>query len=105
LVKTSPPKKKKRIAKPIIKVGDHTYYHSDIKPRIKREREAYISPDGLRMNEVAAAKYLGLKPSTLQNRRCRRHEPKSYKAGRAVYYLKTDLDDYLKANLKTSAKF
>ncbi|MBW1954033.1 MAG: helix-turn-helix domain-containing protein [Deltaproteobacteria bacterium] len=46
-------------------------------------------------NDVEAAKFLGLKPQTLRNLRCYRKGPPYLKLGRAVRYLRADLEAYL----------
>jgi hypothetical protein len=88
--------KNERIAKPIIKVNGQTYYHSEMRQSHSKGREPFISTDGQRMNEVAAADYVGLSIKTLQNRRSKRVLPSFHKSGRSVIYLKTDLNAFLK---------
>ncbi len=48
-------------------------------------RKAIITADGLR-NEVAAAEYLGLAVSTLQNRRSRGEPPAYERHGSRIFY-------------------
>lgn len=62
----------------------------------KPVRKPIFATDGSLMNEVAAAAYVGLAVSTLQNRRSKKMEPKFRKIGRAVFYDKNDLDSYLR---------
>lgn len=42
-----------------------------------------------------AAKYIGLKPNTLDIWRCQKKGPKFHRVGRSIIYLREDLDDYL----------
>lgn len=48
------------------------------------------------MRESEAAKYLGISPRTLQKYRYNREPPTYIKMGRAIRYLKSDLDSFLK---------
>jgi len=50
------------------------------------------------LNDVEAAKVLGLKPQTLRNLRHYKKGPPYIKLGRAVRYLKADLEEYLRKN-------
>lgn len=56
-------------------------------------RQPITTSDGL-MNEVAAAAYLGLSVSTLQNRRSLRLPPVFRKTGRRIFYERKSLEDY-----------
>jgi predicted DNA-binding transcriptional regulator AlpA len=47
------------------------------------------------MTEREAAAYLGVSPTTLNNWRARRQPPVWVKLGKAVRYLKSDLDAFL----------
>ena len=58
-------------------------------------RRPWISPDGIYMNEVAAAQYLGKSLSRLRNMRCQRIGPKFHKPGRSIYYRADDLRDFI----------
>ena len=49
-----------------------------------------------------AAKYIGLKKSTLEVWRVRGDGPVFLKLGKAVRYRKTDLDDFVNARVRTS---
>lgn len=54
-----------------------------------------------RFNTQQAAEYLGLKPATLATwRSLGRHKLKYQKVGRLVYYMKTDMDEWLKTRTK-----
>ena len=59
----------------------------------KSGREAIETPDGL-MNEVAAAAFLTLKVSTLQNKRSKGEPPEFIKLGRRVFYKREDLERF-----------
>lgn len=59
----------------------------------KGRRSAIISKAGL-YNEVAAADYVGLSVSRLQNRRCERLPPRYEKHGRSVWYRRDALDEF-----------
>ena len=58
-------------------------------------RRPWTSPDGIYMNEVAAAQYLGKSLSRLRNMRCQRIGPKFLKPGRSIYYRADDLRDFI----------
>ncbi len=42
-----------------------------------------------------AARYLGIKPNTLDIWRCQKRGPKFHRVGRSIIYLHEDLDAYL----------
>ena len=65
----------------------------DTKPRALRKRPPKTTPDG-RMNEVAAAVYLGRSVSTLQNWRSMGLLPRYLKEHGRIFYRQTDLDDF-----------
>lgn len=50
------------------------------------------------MNEIQAAEYLGVQPSTLRGWRVDKRGPVYHKSGRSVRYSRADLDDWLKNN-------
>ena len=52
-------------------------------------------PDG-RVNTEQAARYLGLRPRTLESLRCRGHGPRYMKIGRVFYFL-ADLDVWIQS--------
>jgi hypothetical protein len=60
-----------------------------------KNESANIFPDG-RMKVIAAARYLGLSPSTLAIMRCKGTGPRFLKRGRIFYY-REDLDAWLNA--------
>lgn len=49
-----------------------------------------------------AAGYLGLKRTTLEAWRCRGGGPKFVKLGRLVKYRQSDLDDFIKAQVRSN---
>lgn len=50
------------------------------------------------MNELEAAEYLGLAPTTLRMWRTQKRGPKYHKTGRTVRYARKDLDSYLESS-------
>lgn len=56
------------------------------------------------LNEKQAAQYLGLSVRTLQGYRCQMRPPAWIKLGRAVRYLRSDLDRFLNSNRVEPAK-
>lgn len=61
--------------------------------------EIEMYPDG-RMDNVNAAKYLGLHPGTLNQMRVKATGPEFIKVGKKVFYFKADLDAWLVSNGK-----
>ena len=66
---------------------------SGAKSKASSNRRSIITPDG-RMNEVAAADYLGRSVSTLQNWRSMGQLPQYLKEHGRVFYRQADLDDF-----------
>lgn len=60
---------------------------------VQAKRPSIITSENL-YNEVAAAEYLGLAVSTLQNRRSLGEQPAYIKRGRRVFYRLEDLEQF-----------
>ena len=56
--------------------------------------EPIAAPVGL-LDQEAAAAYLGCRPQTLADWRCKKIGPRWYKVGRLVKYAQAELDAYL----------
>lgn len=62
------------------------------KARVSPDRQGVETPDGL-IDEVIAARLLGLTPRTLQNRRSLRKRPNFVKRGRKVFYERSHIEE------------
>ena len=61
-----------------------------------------VSSDGVRLSNLEAAEYLGLKTATLNKWRVFGIGPPFIKVGRLVQYRKADLDHYLSGRVVSS---
>lgn len=52
---------------------------------------------GRTLRTPEAAKYLGIRPNTLDIWRCQKKGPKFHRLGRSIIYLREDLDAYLES--------
>lgn len=62
------------------------------KAKVSSGRQGVETPDGL-IDEVIAARLLGLTPRTLQNRRSLRQRPDFVKRGRKVFYERSHIEE------------
>lgn len=62
------------------------------KTEIASARQGVETPDGL-IDEIIAARLLGLTPRTLQNRRSLRQRPDFVKRGRRVFYKRSHIEE------------
>ena len=69
------------------------------------KRKEFISADGQFMNEVAAAKIVGLSISRLQNLRVLKKGPPFIKRGGRVYYMRDDLYEYMVNGIDYEMKY
>lgn len=57
-----------------------------------------VLPDG-RVSRPDAARYVGVQPKTLAQWACQGRGPRSIKVGGRVFYMKADLDEWIRSEI------
>lgn len=74
-----------------------------MRPELSESHAAIVSAVVEPLNEIEAARRLGLKVATLRAWRRKGRGPAYVRLGRAVRYLSSDLDDFIRANRHASS--
>lgn len=74
-------------------IGNHAKFLAT-RDQGKRAKRAPIETEDGRLNEIAAAEFVGLAVQTLRNRRHRGELPRFLKIGRSVFYERHELEAF-----------